>query len=140
MAYNLHRPPSDRKEKQVQDSKRVLVVDDDDAIRRLVRTFLKRHGFETEEAKHGGEAIELISDDNFGVVLLDLMMPVVSGYEVVDYLKLHQPDRKCVIIMTAAGSRGTQDLDRTVIHEILYKPFELDQMVRLVEQCAGGRA
>lgn len=122
------------------DAKRVLVVDDDDAIRRLLKIVLERRGYEAAEARHGGEAIERLIEDDFSAVVLDLMMPVVNGYDVIDYLRLHHPDRKCVIIMTAAGSRGTQHLDRSVIHEVLYKPFELDHMVRLVEQCTRGSA
>ncbi|HVR43072.1 MAG TPA: response regulator [Thermoanaerobaculia bacterium] len=98
----------------------VLVVDDDDAIRRFIVAVLSRSGYATREARNGDEAIALLEQDGFEAVLLDLMMPVRSGYEVIEFLRREHPGRECVVIMTAAGTRGTSGIDRSSIHSILY--------------------
>lgn len=120
-------------------SNRVLIVDDDDPIRRLVGTVLKRAGFEIEEARHGGEAVGLIEENDYDVVLMDLMMPVLSGFEVLDWLAEHDGDRlKCVVVMTAAADRDLKRLDAEAVYGVLRKPFDLERVVELVRSCASG--
>ena len=70
----------------------VLVVDDDVSIRRLIATALRRDGFAFTEAGNGKEALEIMRRDHPSVVVLDLMMPVLSGWEV---LKERARDRSC---------------------------------------------
>ena len=112
----------------------VLVVEDDDAIRRLVCFTLKRRGLSTDEARHGSEAIEKLSHHPYSAVVLDLMMPVRSGFDVVNYISDHQLE-SCVIVMTAAGARGTSRLDMDVVHEVIDKPFDVVHLGDLVSQC-----
>ena len=63
---------------------RALIVDDDEPIRSMLATIVRHHGFAVETASDGGQAIESIARDGFDVVLLDLMMPRVNGYEFID--------------------------------------------------------
>src|SRR5205809_191087 len=67
--------------------KRILVVDDDDAIRALLITVLHRRGFKVDVARTGVEAMEQAARCRYAVMLLDLMMPRMSGYEVLDELQ-----------------------------------------------------
>src|SRR5579884_523380 len=92
----------------LREEKRILVVDDDPAIRTLLFTILRRRGLSVDMAKHGGEAIERLGHCNYALVLLDLMMPVMNGWEVLDKITAMDPaSRPAAILMTA----GTEPRD-----------------------------
>lgn len=116
---------------------RILVVDDDDAIRRLVGTVLRRQKYETEDASNGLEAMEKLSARSFDAVFLDLMMPIRDGYDVVTYLRGRE-DRPYVVVMTAAGTKGTRNLDPEVVRRILYKPFDIQDVIVAAAECTGS--
>jgi len=68
------------------DEKRILVVDDDEAIRMLLLTILRRRGMVMDTARNGAEALEKLGQCRYAVMLLDLMMPVMSGWAVLEQL------------------------------------------------------
>ena len=82
--------------------KRALVCEDDPAIRTLVRTIMKREGFDVDEAENGTEGLKKINEGCYDILVLDLMMPEMSGYDVVQNLRPEQVKR--VIIMTAVAT------------------------------------
>ena len=116
---------------------RVLVVDDDDSIRRLVSAILRRQRYETDEARDGREAIGKLQTQTYAAVFLDLMMPVCGGDEVIAFLQEHAPDQKRVIVMTAAGSRHTSALNGSVVHQVLQKPFDVQAVIESAAQVTG---
>ncbi|HYO77491.1 MAG TPA: response regulator [Thermoanaerobaculia bacterium] len=121
-------------------SAKFLIVDDDDGIRRLVSAVLRRQKYETDEARDGQEAIDKLSENNsYDALFLDLMMPIRSGYEVIAFLREQQPVRKCVVVMTAAGTRGPKDLDLSVIHRVLHKPFDIEDVLEAAAECVAGQ-
>jgi CheY-like chemotaxis protein len=115
--------------------RRVLIADDDEPIRHMVKTILTREGYQVDEAENGAEALEKIKEDDYGAIVLDLMMPVVNGYEVLDYLTRAQPQRKCVVIISAAASGEIAKADPTIVKGVLRKPFELTELTRAVNAC-----
>src|ERR1051326_2293677 len=91
---------------------RVLVVDDEPAIRALVAKIVERAGFGADVAADGSEAIEKGNQTDYAVIVLDLMMPAVSGYEFVDFLDQRAGKRPSVIVITAAAEASlTRPLD-----------------------------
>ena len=85
-----------------QQKPKILIVDDDDAIRTMVERVLKREQFEVDSARDGFEAIEKLTHNDYGTVLLDLMMPRVDGHGVLHYLESQRNAPKpWVIVMTA---------------------------------------
>ncbi|HEX9986412.1 MAG TPA: response regulator [Thermoanaerobaculia bacterium] len=115
---------------------RILVVDDDDAIRTMVERVLRREKFEVESARDGFEAIEKLSRNDYGTVLLDLMMPRIDGHGVLRYLEEERPaPRPSVIIMTAnlPGAEGTTTAKP--VFRVLPKPFDIGELVTHVKQC-----
>jgi CheY-like chemotaxis protein len=115
---------------------RFLIVDDDDAIRRLVVAVLRRQQYETDVARDGREAIEKLSAARYDVLFLDLMMPVCTGYEVLEFMREQQGIvRKCVVVMTAAGTRGMSHLDLTLVHRVLHKPFDIADILAAAAEC-----
>jgi DNA-binding response OmpR family regulator len=117
---------------------RILVVDDDDAIRVMVERVLRREKYEVDSARDGFEAIEKLSQNDYGTILLDLMMPRVDGHGVLQYLEQNRPEVKgSVIIMTANLPSGSDAARRQPIFRVLSKPFDIQQLVANVRECTG---
>ena len=110
--------------------KRILVVDDDDAIRALLRTVLRRRGFVVDTARNGVDALEKLAERRYALVVLDLMMPHMSGYELVEQLdKLSVMTRPRVLILTAAGAVEPRGLATSLVIGAMHKPFDIDLLI-----------
>jgi CheY-like chemotaxis protein len=112
----------------------ILVVDDDDAIRTMVERVLRREHFEVEGARDGFEAIEKLTRNDYGTVLLDLMMPRVDGHGVLRFLEQH-PKPARVIVMTANMQGGSDAADARPVFRVLSKPFDIQQLISHVRDC-----
>ena len=115
----------------------VLVVDDDPSIRLLLTTFLQRQGFRSLAACNGREALEAMRAGKADLVILDLMMPWVSGWDVLRQ-RVADPSlqRVSVIVTTACNSREvTADLRAMDVSTVLEKPFDLDALLAAVTAC-----
>ncbi len=116
---------------------RVLVADDDGAIRGLVTSVLRRRGFEPIEAVDGQDAIEKLDGDPFDALVLDLMMPRVDGFGVVEHLIRTNPRMiEKTVVMTAFPRTAAKER----LHHlccILSKPFDVVELVTLVGDCAA---
>jgi DNA-binding response OmpR family regulator len=109
----------------------VLVVDDDEMIRRLVRTVLEADDFDVIEAKDGQQALDVIGDQRPSVVVLDVMMPGLNGVEVCRQLD-HEHVK--VIILTARDDADLADeCMKAGADAFLTKPFSSIQLLDLVE-------
>lgn len=111
---------------------RVLVVDDEPPIRALVAKIVERAGHPVDVARDGAEAIEKIEQNQYTVVVLDLMMPNVDGYALVDYLKARGGVRPAIIVISAGDTAALRRLDGSVVHSILRKPFDIDVLGDLI--------
>lgn len=111
----------------------VLVVDDDLAIRSLLEVMFRRLGYDCETASDGDQALEKLAARAFDVALLDLMMPRVSGLEVIDSLR-HAPDRPVIIVITgAAAPEAALAKSAGVVHAVVTKPFQLHAIAAIVK-------
>ena len=117
-------------------TKRVLVVDDDDAIRNLVERVLRRAKFEVECARDGFEAIEKLSRNDYGTILLDLMMPRVDGYGVLHFLegRDNAEVRQSVIVMSANVQSALETKRAKSVYKVMPKPFDIRQLVENVRE------
>lgn len=118
---------------------RVLIAEDDDLIRNLLRAIAERNGCETAVAADGAEALALLRKTPFDLVLLDLMMPVMNGYEVIPHLRLME-NRPAVLVVTAMMGDRFLELDSDVVTAIIHKPFDTETFGSLVAQVAGAMA
>lgn len=125
---------------------RVLVVEDDEPIRGLIVAALRRAGMEVDSAADGAEALRKTQAANYAVILLDLMLPVVSGQVFLHEFQRLQPRRDTVIIvMTAYDERVIDELDPSAVHALVRKPFDVMKLVEMtrlasdlyLEQTAG---
>ena len=118
---------------------RVLVADDDQSIRQLLCTIVKRERFEVDSVADGHEAISKISENNYAVILLDLMMPHVNGFDVIEYLKQHPPAIKpVVLVITAYADQRFKEVDAAIVAGVLRKPFEIADLGGIVRLCVNG--
>ena len=117
-----------------QKQKPILVVDDDDAIRTMVERVLRREQFEVEGARDGHEAIEKLTRNDYGTILLDLMMPRVDGHGVLQFLE-QLPAPAPVIVMTANMQGGSEAADKKPVFRVLSKPFDIQQLISHVRDC-----
>ena len=111
----------------------VLVVDDDDMIRRLVRTVLEADDFEVQDASNGERALELLAaSEKPTVVVLDVMMPGIDGVEVCRRID-HETVK--VIILTARDDPAVEKACREAgADAFLTKPFSSIELLDLVEE------
>ncbi|MCS7175147.1 response regulator [Pseudothermotoga sp.] len=119
---------------------RVLVVDDSEVLRKIVNFNLTKEGFTVEEAKDGVEALEKIKSNKPDLIVLDIMMPHLNGFEVLKRIRSDQETSNIpVIILTA---KGGEDDAKTALqygaNGFLTKPFsplKLIEEVRRVTKC-----
>ena len=122
---------------------KVLIVDDDEEIRVLLDEVLQIEGFHVNVARHGKEALEILQREQGWVVLLDVNMPEMDGYEVVRRLKDHPAwlDDNRVVLMSAGRHLAAAHLLplSEVVIAIVPKPFELDTLLEVVQRLASGK-
>jgi len=116
---------------------RVLIVDDEPDVLLMLRVNLEADGFETALAADGDTALQRVSEERFDLMLLDVMMPVMDGWGVLDGLaQLPSPPR--VIVVTAKSSE--RDVARAIESgavDYLTKPFSPAELGALVQKVVG---
>jgi two-component system OmpR family response regulator len=115
---------------------RVLVVDDEPAIRALVAKIVDRAGLPVDTAYNGADAIARMEETEYTVVVVDLMMPIVDGFGVVEHVRNLRGRRPAVIVISAGDSAMLRKLDGTVVHSVLRKPFDIDELGDLIAAVA----
>jgi len=113
----------------------ILIVDDDQPTQNLLRAVLRRCGYASEVASNGRQAIDLLREKRYAAVVLDMMMPEVSGHEVIAFLGT-TADPVPVIICSAAGPTALAGFDPAVVKAIVRKPFDIDQLAAAVNAVA----
>ncbi len=107
----------------------VLVVDDDPNIRRMMVAALKRDGYTFAEAANGREALDSMRADKPDVVVLDLMMPVMSGWDV-----LQEREHDVIIVSANRAPEVAKAVDKGIC-AFLPKPFDIGVLSALVKSC-----
>ncbi len=109
----------------------ILIVDDDSAIRTLLRLVAERQGFVVDVAIDGVDALRLLAEHRYDLAIIDLMMPRLNGYELVDSLRRFQ-HRPTIVIATAMTDSLIGLLDSDVVHSIVRKPFDIEMLAALM--------
>lgn len=116
------------------DKVRILVVDDELVIRESLHGWLKKSGYQVDTAEGGSAALAMLEKTAYDLLFLDIMMPVMSGIEVLEVVKEDYP-QTLVVMITAYGSVETavQAMKRGA-NDYLMKPFDPDQLSLLTEK------
>ncbi len=113
----------------------VLIVDDDPPIRSLLGQIFRRLGMKEREARDGIEAIEAIELSVPRLMMLDLMMPRMNGWQVLETLKERNLIGQIpVIVLTAVGAQRTEGLTDLGVRAVLNKPFEIADLTETVKK------
>lgn len=112
---------------------KLLVVDDEDRIRRLLTMYLSREGYEMDEAQDGEEALQKISENHYDCILLDVMMPEKDGMEVLHELRIAE-NQTPIILLTAKGEESDRVIGfETGADDYIVKPFSPREVVLRVK-------
>ncbi|MDQ3646599.1 MAG: response regulator [Actinomycetota bacterium] len=116
--------------------KRILICDDDPAILRVLQVNLEIEGYQVYAAHHGEEAVELAIANQPDLVILDIMMPRLDGYQACEKIKANEATRDTPVIFLSARAQQS-DIDRGKsfgVSEYLTKPFDPMELLEVVER------
>jgi CheY-like chemotaxis protein len=108
---------------------RVLVVDDEEGLRQVIAEVLEEEAYEVIVARHGAEAVQIVTEVLVDLIVMDVMMPIMGGIEATHQLRNHATGVPPPIILMSAGQ--TVDV-ATLQVGFLRKPFELDVLLEMV--------
>ncbi|MEE8598935.1 MAG: response regulator [Dehalococcoidales bacterium] len=113
---------------------RILVVDDEVAVRLVLQRILEGLGYHVVTAANGQEALDKMPQLNIGVALLDIMMPGMSGMEVLQQITTNWPET-CVIMVTAVADAQTAiEAMKLGAYDYITKPFMRDDVAQKVQE------
>ena len=116
---------------------RGLVVDDDVHIRVLEAKILEKRGYSVDQAADGHEAIARVDEDGYSALVLDLQIPRVSGFDVIDHLIRHDPE---MLRRTVVATAFPQQANSAGLHEVckvIIKPFDIEELIAAVAGCGA---
>lgn len=120
-------------------AERILIVDDEDYVRDLIRDTLKTRGYETGFAENGPAALEALERESYDLVISDVVMPDMEGFELLKRMKKAHPRLKVVIL---TGYSRHHDISEFLLHgadEYLTKPFQVHELLSTVARVLGDR-
>jgi len=106
----------------------ILIVDDEESVRRLLNRRLTDEGYQCHEASNARQALDALRRKNIGLVMLDIKMPEKSGIELLPEIKSGYPDISVIMITATADMRTAIQCLKQGAYDYLMKPFELDEI------------
>jgi DNA-binding response OmpR family regulator len=112
---------------------RLLVVDDDSLITSTFEAILRSEGYDVVTAEDGRQALELVRQAPFDLVLLDLLLPDMDGWTILQHLREIRPSSRVVILCADVDAEGTIEAFRLGAVDVLLKPPDVDKLLRFVD-------
>jgi DNA-binding response OmpR family regulator len=110
---------------------RALIVEDDPAIRRLVEKLLSRQHIDIDTASDGQMAMQWLRSGEYSVIVLDLMVPGINGFELIEAVK-QLPKRPPVAVVSAVSHQALTQLDLDIVKLVISKPFDVDEFTKAI--------
>jgi DNA-binding response OmpR family regulator len=110
----------------------VLVVEDDDEIRKTIVDHLGEAGFDVRSTSDGNEAIPIMYARAFSTLILDLKMPYIDGFQVLQFSKATFPDTRVIIVTAYADLKNTMKCRSLGADAVIGKPFDLDELITAI--------
>lgn len=105
----------------------ILIVEDHPVLRKLLVTIARRTGLDVDEARDGVEALELLSGTPYALVVLDLMLPRLSGHDLLHRMGSDEHQQR-VILVTAASDEEIKHVRSSAIVDVVRKPFDIGEL------------
>jgi CheY-like chemotaxis protein len=123
-------------------TRRILVIDDEYAIRVLLKSFLEGHDYEVRLAEDGENALRIFQEFQPEVIISDIMMPVESGLSIVSRIRERSPSIKVIYLSawldeTDTEIRLNEELDNHPAYKLIKKPFDLDALLKVIEELSS---
>ena len=123
-------------------TRRILVIDDESAIRVLLKSFLEGHDYEVRLAEDGEHALQTFDEFRPAVVISDIMMPVQDGLTVVSRIRDRNPSIKVVYLSAWIDEADTEkrlneELNNYPDYRLVKKPFDLDALLKVIEELSS---
>jgi CheY-like chemotaxis protein len=112
----------------------ILVVDDEEALRTVLSSELSGEGYQVESAGDGDEAISIIEKKQFDLVLLDIKMPKVDGFEVLKFIKKSFPAIKVIMLTAFADLKNAIESKKLGAEDFISKPYDLVDLLTTIER------
>lgn len=112
----------------------ILVVDDEIGMREGCRRALVPQGFQVSTAEHGAEGLRQVRQQHFDLILVDAMMPGMSGLELLEHIRAHDPEIICIVITGYATVDLAARATKLGAYDFLPKPFTSDELLAVVQQ------
>jgi PAS domain S-box-containing protein len=112
---------------------KILIVDDEARMRDSLKVLLSNEGYNIQTGCNGREAIECLNKDSYDIVLLDMIMPDMNGYQVMDFIKGRHPDTPVIIMTGHASVDSAVECLKSGAHDYLRKPFDFEQLLARVK-------
>jgi CheY-like chemotaxis protein len=119
----------------VEQMAKILLVDDEEDIRTSLRRFLEKEKHKVKEAQDGKEAIKILEKEKFDIVILDVLMPGLTGIDVAQQIKKNPKTKDQIIIFCSVvklGEEGTKKVKEIGPAKYVNKPFSLDEIRRAI--------
>ncbi|MBI3578916.1 MAG: response regulator [Ignavibacteriales bacterium] len=117
---------------------RILVVDDEDALRTVLSSELEGEGYKVNTAGDGAEAITILKSQAFDLILLDIKMPNVDGFEVLKFVKDNHPTTKVIMLTGFADLKNAIESKKLGAEDFVSKPYDLVDLLTTVERVLSG--
>lgn len=116
--------------------KKILIVEDEYFLAEMIQSRLRAQGYETSVAEDGGKALDFLKKEKVDLILMDVMMPVMNGWETAKRIKADETLKQIPVVFLTVLARHE---DHMKAHEVggqdyLSKPFEMEDLVRMVKK------
>ncbi len=119
---------------------RILIADDEENIRMVLREGLRREGYEVEEADDGQAALDAVEKESFSLAILDVKMPKVDGIQALERIRRIDPSLPCVMITAHGGRKIALEAIRLGAYDYFEKPFEMQELRIVVKRALERHA
>jgi len=116
---------------------KILIVDDESATCQLLKTYLERLGFETIVAASGEQALDILMEEKPAIMTLDIRMPGINGYEVLQKVKRRYPELFIIVITGIDVPNMEEMLEHSGAHALLQKPIDLQNLSDIICEFVG---
>jgi len=118
---------------------KILIVDDEPRMCDSLRNLLSGQDYEVFTANSGYQAMDFLSKDTFDVVFVDMVMPDINGYQLMDHINTRVPDTFVIVITGHASVESAVEALRKGAYDYLKKPFEYDELLKTLQNALNQK-
>jgi DNA-binding response OmpR family regulator len=116
----------------------IFVVDDEEEVRNLLKILLEDHGYEVDTAEDGDEAIAKLEKRGYDLLLLDIKMPHISGFDVLKFVREHHPRSRVIMLTAFAELANAMESKFLGADDFIGKPYDPNEVLMAIERILKG--